>query len=49
MTLHLVRRGEPLVPVAEGDIVVYLDGRDGPVAYDRLVELIAAARRVLTW
>jgi hypothetical protein len=53
VTLHLVRSGEPLVPVADDDVVVYLDEagprRDGPITYDQLVELIAAARRVLTW
>lgn len=53
MTLHIVRRGEPLVPVADDDVVVYLDEagprREAPITYDDLVALIAAAQRVITW
>jgi hypothetical protein len=59
MTLHLVRRGaEPVL--ADGDWLVDLDRLvlvdrgtpplpAGPVTHDQLVELIVAARRVITW
>lgn len=58
-TLHLVRRGaEPVL--AAPDWLVDLDRLAladrgtpplpaGPVTYDQLVDLIAAARRVITW
>jgi hypothetical protein len=53
VTLHLVRRDEPLVPVADDDVVVYLEEtgprREAPITYADLVALIAAARRVITW
>jgi len=58
-TLHLVRSGaHPRLP--PGDWLVDLDRRQladrgtpplppGPITYDQLVDLIAAARRVVTW
>ena len=58
-TLHLVRRGAEAM-TADGDWVVDLDRLvladrgtpplpPGPVTHDQLVELIAAAKRVITW
>jgi hypothetical protein len=58
-TLHLVRRDAEAI-AADGDWLVDLDRLvladrgtpplpAGPVTYDQLVELIAAARRVITW
>jgi hypothetical protein len=59
MTLHLVRRAEPLV-LADSDWVVYLvDQRlaehgappiqPGPIDHAQLVQLVFAADRVVTW
>lgn len=45
-TLHLVRTVLPPGVVAEGDVVVYLSELED---HDRLVELIFAADRVITW
>lgn len=59
MTLHLVRRGaEPVTAptdwVVDLDRLVLADRGTPPlppglVTHDQLVELIAAARRVITW
>ena len=59
MTLHLVRRGEPL-RLDDVDWVVYLHDMRlaehgapplpaGPIDHDQLVQLVVAAERVITW
>jgi hypothetical protein len=59
VTLHLVRRGAESV-LADGDWLVDLDTLEladrgtpplpvGRITHDQLLELIVAARRVITW
>lgn len=59
-TLHLVRRGATPAGVAAGDWVIALEERvladrgnppvaPGPITDDQLVQLLFAARRVITW